>query len=718
MVTGGSEIMEFIPHKELEGDLPAVLLEGHAHWLNLSTSILEIRPLSTLWEASSDNWKIDCTLGHYRMWKRHERLLDIRSQSWKIVSSLFKPLCTPQDLIVSVLQDHTSQPTSPLQLSIYLPGYDLSFYVDEDGDLHSRDIQGMVYDGNQYIGSLFGLVNRLVLRPKIRDYNIIELTPRCVLIPDGEVSLQTDDHHVRVEIDTNHDSGFKRVTYQTYKIDTDLGCLTGDAGLTSKLYCAYLHALTSGYYPDPLTGRSGTEEALSILQSGSCWSTARFGPRDAHLLTLIASICTPEILRSRQPMQEVKRRGILPLNLHSHELYMLSEAIKDHYERVVLCYEHQSAPLFTQFPIYNNHSPKRTAAYLFPFAVSGERSRADLDIGYHARDLVKVASGENRAYTAATCVYRRTSMSRKDIWEILEPWRKEMYLEPVWSLQYEKSWLAPNLPVIWLKTYNLLREGGKIKWFQLLFSLSAMAYASVELSALVPVFVAFAEHQQFLLEDPPSYESSDGHYPCSDTLRKYVIDCARSFNCSPESLERAKVGESLHDLKERRSEMYYSRLHFDASETVQKLLEAWPCETPPPCLLRPSLYNVMDLQSKVQNHFSNCFRNFSQLREHLTRVQKILNDLHYQASPIPDPLPYSFHPSKSVPSCIPQPLTIDRLFARPAPSFIAHDTLPRFTADINTSLSDSTPLHQLLAKIGGIRFSTNMFRPYALAQNA
>lgn len=33
---------------------------------------------------------------------------------------------------------------------------------------------------------------------------------------------------------------------------------------------AYLHAATSFVLPDPLTGRTGTEEALHCLTSGSC----------------------------------------------------------------------------------------------------------------------------------------------------------------------------------------------------------------------------------------------------------------------------------------------------------------------------------------------------------------------------------------------------------------------------------------------------------------
>lgn len=40
--------MELIPHEKMQGGLPAVFIEGHAHWLNINASILEIRPLDTL----------------------------------------------------------------------------------------------------------------------------------------------------------------------------------------------------------------------------------------------------------------------------------------------------------------------------------------------------------------------------------------------------------------------------------------------------------------------------------------------------------------------------------------------------------------------------------------------------------------------------------------------------------------------------------------------
>jgi hypothetical protein len=704
--TGASNIIELIPKEKLEEDLPAVLIEGHAHWLNLSTSVVEICPLDSLWETSSENWKIDCTPGKYRMQKGNEFLVNIGSQSWDMVSTLLRPFDTPQNLLVSVSPINSSQLTSPLQLSVILPRYGLSFYVDEDGDLQSYDIRGMVYDEDQSVGTLFGLVNRLVLQPKIRDVHTVELIPRCVLIPEGEISFKMDGHHVRVEIDTRRPA-LGRVTYETYRVDTDMCCLTGNVSLTNKLYCAYLHALTSGCGTDPLTGRLGTEEALSLLRSASCWSVMRFGSREAELLSLIASTCPtrtwyPKHLKRMQKVAWLN----LPASAQHHDLYIVSKAIKEHYEKVQLFHESPSSPLFQTFPLHDDHLLERSArraAYLFPSEYTGQCSGENLDVQYSARDLVEVGSGEQRAYTAATAVHHRTAnaMATKNILEMVESWTGKVSGDATLSLQYDRSWLAPDVPLIWLEAYRILRRNNEAKWFQLLFSLPAMAYASSKLDNLVPMLVAFASVPDFRSENPPhhdSYDLAEGYYPNPTTLRRYVSDCARSFERSRESTAPTRTGESPKSLRTRRLKMYNDRRDADTNATVHLLSNAWPCETPPQCSLNPDLYNVPDFTSKVQSHFSSCYRN-AELKQHLTRVQNILDNISSQVFPTRT-LQYSFQPSQSIPSRTSWSLTADQLFARAAPSLPAHDRLSLYSADDgNTSPSGSAPLHQLIAAV-------------------
>ena len=722
-VTGDSNILELIPQARLEGDLPAVMIEGYAHWLNRSTSVIEVCPLDSLWVASPENWKIDCTPGHYRMQKGDEMLVDMRSQSWKMVSSFLTPFDTPQNLIVSLSPIDSGRPTSSSQLSVMLPRYGLSFYVDEDGELQSHNMRGMVYDENQSIGTLFGLENRLVLRPKIRD---IELTHRRVLIPDGEISFEKSGHHVRVKVDTHRPSLQERITYQTYKVDTELGCLTGNGSLANKLHYVYLHALTSGCGTDPLTGRLGTEEALSLLRSASCWSIIKFGSHEADLLSSIASICPsrtwyPEHLTCMQKVQWLN----LPARAQHHELYVVAKAIKEHCERVLLFQEGQSGALFQTFPLRDEHLLKRSAlrsAYLFPPEFCGQPTGESFDVRYPGRDSLRSASGEHRAYTAATVVRHRTvNASITNILSILESWSKTRGVtvagDGELSLQYHRSWLDPDLP-FWLKAYKLLRRNGEGIWFQLLFSLPAMAYAKLKHAELVPVFVAFASEPHFQFEDPPnhdSYDLSEGYYPCRDILRRSVSSCAYSLERSPENFEPARYNENTHNLKQRRLRMYNNRRDSDSDATVQMLLNAWPCETPPSCSLKPNLYDVSGFTSNVQRYFSSCYRNL-ELKKHLTRVQNILNNIYSepQVSQIPT-LQYSFQPSQSIPSRAPWSITMDQLFARSAPLLQEHDRLPPYPADDrNISLSGSASLHQLIATVDANAVNTLQHR-YASA---
>ena len=512
-----SEIIVLVPRRILGEDLPASLIEGHALWLNLSTSVLEICPFNSIWETSSENWKLDCIpqAGKYRMHKGHELLVDSRSPSWVMVSDLLKPLEASQNLLVTVASIDSGGDSMPsFQLSVVLPRYGLSFYVDEDGDFRSRNFRDMVYDRNQCIGTLFGLVNQLVLRPKITGVlDVVELIPRCVVIPEGEVSFQKLDDHVCVKVNTPH-SSLDRVTYQTYRINTDLGCLE-TVSLTSKLYCAYLHALTSGCSIDPLTGRSGTEEALSLLWSASCWSIMKLSPRDTQLMSLIASICPsctwhPEYVES---MQQVKWLD-LPANSQHPELYVVAKAIMTHYERLLPFLANQSDQIPQKFPSQERHLLERSArrvSYLFPADSQGPSCTTDhRDIQYPARDLVERGSGEHRAYKVASNVYHRTANAKitTDILRMVESWTSVPGPKgaPL-SLRYDTSWLAPEFSSIWLEAYNLLRKRGEKKWFQLLFTLSAMAYASPALSDLVPVLVAFASEPEIFSEDPSYYGS-------------------------------------------------------------------------------------------------------------------------------------------------------------------------------------------------------------------
>ena len=298
-----NDILTLIPSRKLLRDLPPALVDGHVHWLNLSTEIIEIRPLKQLWEQSSENWRIDCASLQYRMYRGCETLVDIRSRTWAMVSKLFKCLNNVNKWIYSFDSDDSDdgclqsqsgnllittspidsvQSTSMQQLFVTLPHYNLSFFVNEREELESRDFKDMVYDEDQCVGALFDLENLLVLRPKthIAEALIPEaLIPRRILIPNG-FPKRHGNHQVRIDIQGSFLAGSDEPSYHMYDVDTELGCLRGNGSLTSTRHLAYLHAITSCHRPDPLTGKTGAQAALCLLQSARCRSIMRLKALD------------------------------------------------------------------------------------------------------------------------------------------------------------------------------------------------------------------------------------------------------------------------------------------------------------------------------------------------------------------------------------------------------------------------------------------------------
>ncbi|KAF8122530.1 hypothetical protein EV363DRAFT_1554095 [Boletus edulis] len=256
------DIFELIPRRRLSQttSLPPSIIEGHVQWLNLSTSSIEIRPIEDSWEQSSDNWRIHLQpSGNFHVTKGGEFLVNRQSPTWAMVSSHFLCLDYPENFIITLSPVDSAQLPSP-RLSITLPRYGLSFFVNEAHNLESREFTDMVCDEDQSIGTLFGLRNRLVLRPKAQSE--VDLFPKLILIPYGD-SLYQHGHNTYVRFPSSGP-----VRYYTYQVDRELGCLKGITNSESRPYLARLHALTSDHRPEPLTGRTGIEEAISLVQLG------------------------------------------------------------------------------------------------------------------------------------------------------------------------------------------------------------------------------------------------------------------------------------------------------------------------------------------------------------------------------------------------------------------------------------------------------------------
>ena len=375
------DILALIPSSKLREDLPPALVDDHVHWLNLSTQVIEICPLEQLWESSSKNWRIDCASGQYRLYRGCETLVDIRSSTWEMVSKCFECLNNvdesssdrgssddkdlqrkSRNLLITTAPINFAQSASMHRLYVTLPRYDLSFFVNEREELESRDFKDMVYDENQCVGALFGLEN-LVLRPKtyISGAFVPEaVIPRRILIPNG-IPKTHGNHQVRIDTDAVSlaaRSGLPdEPLYHTYDVDTDLGCLIGNGSLTSMRCLAYLHAMTSCYRPDPLTGKTGAQAALCLLRSAGCRSIMKLKALEEE--SYWGSDQHPQIDAA---YKEIRRRYYWNRDVHDHE------------------------------SIAEKHAAQR-AAYLFPSNAAGPASLTNYDADAYLTTRVPAEPG-------------------------------------------------------------------------------------------------------------------------------------------------------------------------------------------------------------------------------------------------------------------------------------------------------------------------------------
>lgn len=480
-----------IPQEKLQGDLPPTLVHGHVHWLNLTTSIIEIRPFQKLWEESSENWKIACLSGQYRIYRGRECLVDIRSSTWEIVSGRLKCLDVPEYIIITTLPTDTPQHESqslPVQrLSVVLLRYGLSFLVNGDGELESRDFKDMVYDDNQCIGTLFGLENRLVLRPRVQVEE--ELTHRCVIIPDGHFLLERHGCHVHIKIDTisaqppseTHGFSTQSVTYHIYTVDTDLGCLTGYVSWRSRLFLAHLHAQTSvDWQPDPLTGRSGVQEALRLLRSAGCRSIMKLNTFQGEARLPPSSHYGP-YPRIRSAMEEIE---------------CLTQRMWPFQDR-------ESVPPFKSPSVWLVDD-----SYLFPFEDVQEPMPVETRISFP-----KSSELEDLVYTTSLAVHHWliNSGSRLELQDDVRL-RDDPVRGSVWSAclsQAPTDWPKPNVesPSI-AEVDALLQRATSIRLrFRLLFSLPIIVCCRQD-NPQPPFFAILAAlAKQFPLQNPPQYAS-------------------------------------------------------------------------------------------------------------------------------------------------------------------------------------------------------------------
>jgi len=249
-------------------DLPAALISKCYHWLDLTTGILEIWQQDP-WKSKPGNWRLN-VLTHHATRNNGSTLVDPNSELARKVAQNFHQFEFPQH--ITVYQPARSK------LRVELKRLELDFSVTQNGLLFCAQLGAVIAETRlQDVGTWYGLRSKLVLR-SIRDY-----LQRSILLPLGETTFEREGSHVSIVIQNNGE-------YCKFGVNTVLGRIECPAEPVLLYYRALWHASTSHFLPDPLTKRTGVEEALQYLHSGAYlpWSPLKISA--CNILRMVASL--------------------------------------------------------------------------------------------------------------------------------------------------------------------------------------------------------------------------------------------------------------------------------------------------------------------------------------------------------------------------------------------------------------------------------------------
>ncbi|KAF1931308.1 uncharacterized protein M421DRAFT_56909 [Didymella exigua CBS 183.55] len=272
------QLYEYIPGEVFgveSRDLPAPLIDGCHHWLNIRKGELEIRQ-QDMWISKPRNWWIYGILyGQCQVIRRSQHhsattLLNSSNETVQHISTIFRSFVELNQILVFVSRDH--------RIIVELKPLELSFFINEGGLLQSKRL-GAIITQQQDIGTLYGLRSKIVVQ------SVANRRHKSVLMPyNSDIQMVRDDIHVSVMIGTDTD---KYLKYDINEILGRLDCPPEPSLLYTK---ALLHALTSHVMPDPLTSRTGTEESLRLLQTGLYQPWNPLGPSHVALLCRLAEL--------------------------------------------------------------------------------------------------------------------------------------------------------------------------------------------------------------------------------------------------------------------------------------------------------------------------------------------------------------------------------------------------------------------------------------------
>nr|WNZ75847.1 hypothetical protein [Trichoderma harzianum] len=606
---GPDGLFEFVP-REVFGtsgawnfDLPMSLVDACAHWLNLDTGILEIRRQPSIWIRRPRDWVIDVDKRRATRGGRVS-LVDPRSSEFRKIAKVFQHFELPRKLTVFQSCSESGR------LSVELRHLDLEFHVNSIGLLFCKQLKANI-DVDQDAGTWYGLASKIVLR------DAADKSKRSIIIPNGELSWKSHPKYHGVHVFTLFRSSDG---YFRYDIDQTIGRLSSQPEPLLLYRKALCHAVTSFCLPDPLTGVTGTEEAVRILQSGAAqpWSPLSFPDlREFTSLLPQRQYYPPELRR----LQRVKWDSHLTTTIQSDRLEALIREIES------------KAGNLAQFSQTNNVQKKKYVAEeasQLRLRAQARRSlyerttedTANLSQSYQVyipRDRQSTSRG-NQVYQVAQMIHLSSlhiNMGRK-LKENLEG------LAHLGGFNEEISFIGSESLAIQMASHIGDRWGSLIKFCcsekdkpSLIFQLGLLAFqpkANMDIILSLVAFCCIKQLQELEYPKHVGYERFRDRGPPPQEFLEHQI--SRAWQECPQT--NAKFYQRQEELKSHRE-----RCEEQGKLFAQKILAQWPI------LLNSvdsdtSLIHVPAALDEIRPDWNRRIRN-DQLEVYVDQVDNILS---------------------------------------------------------------------------------------------
>ncbi|KAH7323576.1 hypothetical protein BKA65DRAFT_511056 [Rhexocercosporidium sp. MPI-PUGE-AT-0058] len=622
----GDNLLEYVPRRLfMDGDkfdLPSGLIENCVHWLNIRTKRLEIRRKPVIWRARKSDWVLD--ISNHRVYRNRVALVDPHSALCMRVANIFRHFEDPQRLTVF-------QPAMG-RLSVEMRHLELSFFVNKNKLLECRELHAEI-DPNQDAGTLYGLLSKIVLR------NVANPEQRSIITPLGNLSYKRHGMHVAVRASSTTE-------YGTFGIDNVLGRLSCPPEPRLLYSKAQFHAFTSFVLPDPLTGRTGTEEALHTLRSGYCQPWTPISDGLASILKVIGSLSM-----AREYYPKDKKR----LQTTTWDQHLTMSIQHDRYEGLVLDIlaksnrlrafsgEGEVVDLDIQVP---SHLRKRGQLQRSLY----ERGNAG-PLGQSARkDMVYSPRDRHISLLQATNVYQTVALVRnqpfhaytkKKLAAILQDWKfiggfcqSNSHSEKHSSclLDLMENDIGEN----WGSLVNLCRNTPKGS-YELIFRLCLLSFGTKTDMNVIRWLAAFAGLDELRALQPPVcpfFTGLKAFEPPSPELLLQLI--ATDYPVIGKGMKKNKKQQCLIQ------EEHRNLCEAEGRRLVSFLLEQWPSSEPSAESFESTVLNSKLAVERILPEWQRLHWNL-RLSEYVVQAQKIM-DRHKGANDKQIPQAWNMQP--------------------------------------------------------------------------